>query len=53
VDGSVFLVVGNNTLADAVFHDQVRGEELDEVLGVVAKRLAVDCNEDKSALNQM
>ena len=41
VDRSVLLVVGNDTLADAILHDQIGGEVLDEVLGVVAKRLSV------------
>jgi hypothetical protein len=36
VDSSVFLVVCDNTLADTILHDQVGGEELDEVLGVVS-----------------
>jgi hypothetical protein len=36
VNGSVFLVVGDNALAYAIFHDQVGSEELDEVLGVVS-----------------
>jgi hypothetical protein len=41
VDCSIFLVVGNDTLADTVFHDQVGGEVLNEVLGVVSQRLSV------------
>jgi hypothetical protein len=36
VDCAVFLVVCDNTLADAVLHDQIGSEELDEVLGVVS-----------------
>ena len=42
VESTVLLVVGNDTLALAVLHDQVNGEELDEVVGVVPKRLAVE-----------
>jgi len=42
VEGTVLLVVGNDTLALAVLHDQVNGEELDEVVGVVPERLAVE-----------
>jgi hypothetical protein len=36
VDGTVFLVVGNNTLANTVLHDQISGKVLDEVFRVVA-----------------
>ena len=42
VDGTVLLVVSNDTLALAVLHDQVGGEVLDEVVGVVAERLSVE-----------
>lgn len=41
VEGSVFLVVGEDTTALSVLHDQIEGEELNEVVGVVAERLAV------------
>lgn len=41
VDGSVFLVVSNDTLADTVLHDQVSRKVLDEVVGVVSEGLAV------------
>jgi hypothetical protein len=41
VNGTILLVVSNNTLALAVLHDQVSGEVLDEVVSVVAKRLSV------------
>lgn len=49
VDGAVLLVVGNDTLADAVLHDQISSEELDEVLGVVAQRLAVESVQESVA----
>jgi hypothetical protein len=42
VESSVFLVVSQDTLADAILHDQVSGEELNEVLGVVPQRLSVE-----------
>lgn len=42
VDGTILLVVGNDTLALAVLHDQISGEVLDEVVGVVGERLAVE-----------
>ena len=42
VQCTIFLVVGNDTLALAVLHDQVGGEVLDEVVGVVAERLSVE-----------
>jgi hypothetical protein len=42
VNGTILLVVGNDTLALAVLHDQVGGEVLDEVVGVVAEGLAVE-----------
>lgn len=41
MDGTILLVVGNDTLALAVLHDQIGGEVLDEVVGVVAERLSV------------
>lgn len=41
MNGTILLVVSNNTLALAVLHDQVSGEVLDEVVSVVAKRLSV------------
>ena len=42
MDGTILLVVGNDTLALAVLHDQIGGEVLDEVVGVVAERLSVE-----------
>lgn len=36
VEGTVFLVVCEDTLADAVLHDQVEGEVFNEVVGVVS-----------------
>jgi hypothetical protein len=36
VDCAVLLVVCNHALADAIFHDQIRGEVLNEVFGVVS-----------------
>jgi hypothetical protein len=41
VDGTILLVVGDDTLALAVLHDQIGGEVLNEVVGVVAEGLAV------------
>lgn len=41
VQSTILLVVGKDTAALAVLHNQVKGEELDEVVGVVAQRLAV------------
>lgn len=41
VESAVLLVVGEDTTALAVLHNQVKGEVLDEVVGVVAQRLAV------------
>ena len=41
VDCTVLLVVGNDTLADAILHDQIGSEELDEVLGIMAQGLSV------------
>lgn len=45
VKRTVFLVVCNDTLALAVFHNQVNGKVLDEVTGVVSQGLAVECVE--------
>jgi hypothetical protein len=42
VDCAVFLIVRDYALANAVFHDQIRSEEFDEVLSVVSQRLAVE-----------
>lgn len=42
VEGAVLLVVGEDTTALTILHDQVDGEVLDEVVGVVAERLAVE-----------
>jgi len=42
VNSTILLVVGNDTLALAVLHDQIGGKVLDEVVGVVAKRLSVE-----------
>lgn len=42
VEGAVLLVVGDNTVALAVLHNQIHGEVLDEVVGVVGERLAVE-----------
>jgi len=39
---TILLVVSNDTLADAIFHDQVSCEVFDEVLGVVTERLSVE-----------
>jgi hypothetical protein len=36
VDCAVFLVVCDHALANAIFHDQIRGEVLNKVLGVVS-----------------
>jgi hypothetical protein len=41
VHRTVLLVVGHDTDALTVLHDEVGGEVLNEVLGVVAERLAV------------
>jgi hypothetical protein len=41
VDGAVFLVIGDDTLADAVLHNQIGSEELNEILGVVSQRLSI------------
>lgn len=49
VDSSVFLVVGNDTLANTVLHDQVSGEVLNEVLCVVSQRLSVKSVEKSMA----
>jgi len=42
VEGAVLLVVGEDTAALTILHDQVEGEVLDEVVGLVAERLAVE-----------
>lgn len=42
VEGTVFLVVGKDTTALTILHDEVKSEELDEVVGVVAQRLAIE-----------
>jgi fucose 4-O-acetylase-like acetyltransferase len=42
MQGAVLLVVGKNTAALAVLHDQVQSKILDEVVGVVGKGLAVE-----------
>ena len=49
VEGAIFLVVSHDTLACAILHDQVNGEELDEVLGVVTQRLTVQGVEERVA----
>lgn len=41
VQGAVLLVVGEDTTALTILHDQIQGEVLDEVVGVVSERLAV------------
>ncbi len=41
VQSAVLLVVGEDTTALAILHNQVEGEVLDEVVGVVAQGLAV------------
>jgi hypothetical protein len=42
VESTILLVVGEDTTALAVLHDQVEGEVLDEVVGVVAERLPIE-----------
>jgi hypothetical protein len=42
VQSTVLLVVSQDTTALTILHDQVEGEVLNEVVGVVAKRLAVE-----------
>lgn len=42
VEGTILLVVGENTATLTILHDQVDGEVLDEVVGVVTERLAVE-----------
>ena len=49
VDCAVLLVVGNDTLADTILHDQVGSEVLNEVLGVVAQGLSVESVEKSVA----
>jgi len=41
VESTIFLVVGNDTLALTILHDEVNGEELDEVVCVVSEGLSV------------
>ncbi|KAI6755199.1 hypothetical protein HG531_004305 [Fusarium graminearum] len=42
VQSAVLLVVGEDTAALTILHNQVEGEVLDEVVGLVAERLAVE-----------
>lgn len=42
MQSAVFLVVGEDTTAFTILHNQVDGEVLDEVVGVVSERLAVE-----------
>jgi hypothetical protein len=49
VQGTVLLVVGQDTTALSVLHDQVKGEVLDEVVGIVAERLSVESVEKSMA----
>jgi len=42
VESAVLLVVGEDTSALTVLHDQVQGKVFDEVIGVVSERLAVE-----------
>jgi len=49
VEGTVLLVVGEDTTALAILHDQVKGEVLNEVVGVVPQRLAVESVEESVA----
>jgi hypothetical protein len=42
VQGAILLVVGEDTTALAILHNQVDGEVLDEVVGVVTEGLAVE-----------
>jgi hypothetical protein len=49
VQGTIFLIVGEDTTALAILHDQVESEVLDEVVGVVAERLAVESVEKSVA----
>ena len=46
VEGTVFLVVGEDTDTLAVLHEEIEGEVLNEVVGVVAERLAVESVEE-------
>jgi hypothetical protein len=41
VNSSVFLIVGDNTLADTILHNQVSSKEFNEIFGVVSERLAI------------
>ena len=42
VECAIFLVVRDDTLALTIFHNQVQGEVLDKVVGVVSEGLAVE-----------
>ena len=42
VQRPIFLIVGDDTFASAVLHEQVHGKVLDEEIGIVAKRLTVE-----------
>jgi hypothetical protein len=42
VESAILLVVGNDTFALAVFHDQVQGKVFDKVVGVVSERLPIE-----------
>jgi hypothetical protein len=42
VQGAVLLVVGEDTAALTILHNQVEGEVLDEVVGLVSERLSVE-----------
>jgi hypothetical protein len=42
VQGAVLLVVGKDTSALTILHNQVEGEVLDEVVGLVSERLSVE-----------
>jgi hypothetical protein len=43
VQCAVFLVVGEDTTAFSIFHDQIQSKELNEVVCVVSERLTVEC----------
>lgn len=49
MESTVFHVEGNDTNTLAVLHDQVQGEVLDEVLGIMAQGLTVEGVEDSVA----
>ena len=42
MERTIFLVVSQDTSAHTVLHDQVSGEELDEILRIVSKGLSVE-----------